>query len=196
MSGLILRQHGDQHRPPGWNSSTDPGAPDPLRWLKPSVRTTAALLHDITFAAAGDEDVAADTWELITTSTNGRSFLEGWRLDSGWTVSATGGSGGNFQRSEFALYEAWASVEFGDAVEGDKIGVAIQFSNSADFFYPNVNVCEEDEGRVIVCAHHWGTLSTPVKFWCYASVVRAIRQCELFIRRFELSDDGEILDFS
>lgn len=33
MSGEIVRQHGEHHRPPGWNGATDPGGPDPLRWL-------------------------------------------------------------------------------------------------------------------------------------------------------------------
>lgn len=28
--------HGDEHRPVGWNGPTDPGGPDPLTWLTPT----------------------------------------------------------------------------------------------------------------------------------------------------------------
>ena len=181
-------------KPPIHGRDHCPGGADPIPVdCLSSGGTAAALLHEPGFDSAGDENVAADTWELITDGANGRHFTEGWRSDSSWTVSSA--ADGNFQRSEFALYEAWACVNFGNAVEGDKIGVAIQFAASSSFFYPNVNVCEEDEARVTVAAHHWSTLTTPVRFWCYASVVRAITDCELFIRRFELNADGEILSF-
>lgn len=165
------------------------GGTDPLE----VAGTSAALLHELD--VSGGASITADTWTRITPASGIRFFGEGWQSDSDWTVSHDGAIDGNFARQEFALYEAWASVEFGNSLNDELIGVSIQWAASSDFIYPNVIPVKSAQKRVSVTSHHWATLSTPVRFYCYTSVTRNLRQAELFIRRHELNDSGEILSF-
>lgn len=155
--------------------------------------TTAAYLHNIDFDNFGDETVAANTWEQITDGSNGRHFNEAWRLDGDWGVNNTGD--GNFTRADDALYEAYISVYFGNAVDGDTIGAAVQWAHSSNFFHPNLIVLKDGVVRVQAQASFAGALTTTVRFWVFASAARAITHCELYIRRFEMEPDGEFIEY-
>jgi len=150
-------------------------------------------MYDIDFENIGDSVVAADTWEQITDGSNGRFFTQAWRRDGDWTLDFDGA--GNIGNNTDALYMAWVGIEIGNAVNGDEIGAAIQFQVSNQFFYPNNIKVVGGTDRVECTASWFGALNNMVRFWVYTNPSRDISRAELFVRRYELTDDGEFVFF-
>lgn len=68
MSGGIVRQHGEHHRPPGWNTPTDPGGPDPLRWLTRYIAPAVLRAHHrvaggLAIGSASEQPLTWFEWE-------------------------------------------------------------------------------------------------------------------------------------
>jgi len=149
--------------------------------------TTAALLTDL---AGTSMSIAADTWTWVTPGDGTRYFTESWRtLNGGFSVFYDGQN--SFTHNDFALYVVYGSVTFSNAVNGDFLGVAIEFSASSAQFYSNVIKVVGLANRPTVTATWWGTLSD-VRLHCYASAARTINAAQFVVRKFELNSSGEI----
>ena len=152
--------------------------------------TSAAMLRSFSYATAPDDNVVADTWELVTPGAGTRYFTESWRTTGGGFGVYYDGPD-SFLHADFAHYVAYATVTFWAATNNDILGAAIQYAASSTHFYPNTVTVKGGVAKVTVSAPWWGTLDN-IRLYCYHSAGGEINAATFIVRKFELNSSGTV----